>query len=198
MSPKPKTFGCKEDWIVMTIIFIIIIAMISPAFIYHGSSRRKARRISCTSNLKQIGLSLKQYAMDYADYFPPENNAQGLENLRSQDYLTDYGVYVCPENSTAKGTGTVPLTDKICDYIYLGGSKEGDDPTIPLAFDKPKNHTDYINVLFLDGHVKGYPAIGLTNCESVIIFLQARNKYSPKLFKKLSDKAKKIDSALSP
>jgi len=135
--------------------------------------------------------------MDYEDFFPPENNAQGLEHLRSQDYLTDYGVYVCPQTRHKRGK-TGPLTDKICDYIYLGGSKEGENPDIPLAFDKPNNHTGYVNVLFLDGHVKGFYVSGLKNCESVIIFLQAQKKYSPKLFKKLSDKAKKIDGALSP
>jgi prepilin-type processing-associated H-X9-DG protein len=192
MSAKPKAFGCKEDWIVIVIILVLILWAVYPAF----NSHRPNRRIHCASNLKQIGLSLKQYSMDYADFFPPNNNAQGLEKLRSLDYLTDYGVYVCPETRTTKRTGTVPLSDKICDYIYLGGSKEGDDPTIPLAFDKPSNHTNYINVLFLDGHVMGYPVTGLTNCESVIIFLQAKNKYSPKLFKKLSDKAKKIDGTL--
>lgn len=198
MSSKPKTFGCKEDWIIIIIILVLIIGAIAPAFLSSPTcSRSKALRICCTSNLKQIGLSLKQYSMDYADFFPPENNAAGLEKLRSLDYLTDYGVYLCPQTRKSRGTSG-PITDKICDYIYLGGSKEGENPDIPLAFDKPGNHTNYINVLFLDGHVKGYNVAGLKNCESIIIFLNSEHKYSPKLFKNLSDKAKKVDSTLSP
>ena len=200
MNLKRKAFGCKEDWWVMTVVGILIIGAVLPALVgrssYHGS-RRKTHSISCISNLKQIGLSLKQYAMDYDDFFPPGNNYQGLDKLRSLDYLTDYGVYVCPGTKTKRG-GKGPLTEANCDYVYLGGSKEGESPSIPLAFDKSGNHIDYVNVLFLDGHVKGYPTSASNSCEKIIIFLNKEHKYPPKLFKKLLDKAKKIDSTLPP
>ena len=199
MSRKRKAFGCKEDWYVIAIIIFVLI-MVFPAlsgiFRYSGGSRRRVRRISCTSNLKQIGLSLKQYAMDYKDFFPPENNSLGLDKLRELDYLTDYGVYTCPGTSTMRGSGRDILIESNCDYVYMGGSKEGENPDIPLAFDKPDNHSDYVNILFLDGHVKGYPAPGLNSCEKIIIFLNADKKYPPKLFAKLLKKAKKIDSTL--
>lgn len=198
MCSKRKAFGCKEDWWVITIIILVILMLIpalSGVFFGHGGSRRRVRRISCTSNLKQIGLSLKQYAMDYDDFFPPENNAKGLDILRETDYLTDYGVYSCPSSTTKRGT-TGPITELNCDYIYLGGSKEGEDSNTPLVFDKVKNHSNYINVLFLDGHVKGYSMVTPSSCENVIIFLNVEHRYPAKLFKKLLVKAKKIDSTL--
>lgn len=129
-------------------IFPIVLAFMPPLH----STREKARRISCNSNLKGIGLSLKQYATDYNNFFPNE----GLEQLRSNDYLTDYGIYQCPSTNTRKGEDNEKLTDEIVDYVYRKGLKDSDDSKTPLAWDKPENHEDYGNVLFVDGHVKGF------------------------------------------
>jgi prepilin-type processing-associated H-X9-DG protein len=78
----------------------------------------------------------------------------------------------------------------------LGGFREGNGDNIPLAFDKYGNHTDYLNVLFMDGHVLGYPDAASGSCEDIIIFLNKEHKYPDKLFKQLLSKAKKIDHNL--
>ena len=54
---------------------VIILTFSTPSC----GGRTRARRISCVSNLKQIGLSLKQYAMDYKDCFPHQDGVDGLE-----------------------------------------------------------------------------------------------------------------------
>ncbi len=143
----------------LCLIIVINIIILAPLDILTinslGQHREHARRISCTSNLKQIGLSLKQYADDYNGYFPD----YGLEQLRVNDYLTDYVVYNCPTTDTRKGKDNEKLTDKIVDYVYQKGLKDSNAPyisKIPLCWDKPTNHEDYGNVLFLDGHVKGF------------------------------------------
>ena len=73
-----------------------------------GRARENARRSSCQSNLKQVGLGLMQYAMDYDELFPPASTpiesyayngstkdgygwAGGL-----QPYLRSTQVYQCP------------------------------------------------------------------------------------------------------
>jgi len=147
--PKKKLFKAVIIVNIVTYIILSIFIFIMPE---HGRPRKKARRISCTSNLKQIGLSLTQYAMDNENFFPNE----GWEQLRSNDYLTDYGVYNCPSSDTPKGNDNQKLTDEIVDYVYKKGLKDSDDSKIPLAWDKPGIHEDYGNVLFLDGHVKGF------------------------------------------
>jgi prepilin-type processing-associated H-X9-DG protein len=174
-------------------ILLVLAVFLLPA-LKTGRDRCNTK-YACYSNLKQIGLSLKQYAMDYEDYFPPGNNAQGLEKLRSLDYLTDYGVYVCPKKRTRRGTEG-HLAEASCGYIYLGGFKDDGSGDVPLAFDKPGNHPDYVNVLFIDGHVKGYSTSASGSCEEIIVFLNEEYKYPPELFKKLLDEAKKTDRTL--
>ena len=171
---------------VIPFFMIILAGMLLPAL---GSAREKARRISCTSNLKQIGLSLKQYAMDYNDCFPNKKGYAGFKQLIDNDYLTDKYVYTCPSCPTVDGT----------DYIYLGGFMEGSSDQYgtmdtPLAFDIPKNHKRYINILFQDGHVQGFSySQGFSTVKDVIDFLNRNNNYSPAHLKVLYEKAAQAD-----
>jgi prepilin-type processing-associated H-X9-DG protein len=151
----------KSEMILLAIVINLIAVILSSPFLLSTTHKpdKYMFRISCTSNLKLIGLSLKQYAMDYDDWFPDKSGPLGFEKLRSTGYLTDYGVYRCPSCKGPRGEGNQKLNNKIVDYVYRSGLKDNDgsdQSKTPLAWDRPTNHENYGNVLFLDGHVKGF------------------------------------------
>lgn len=107
-SQKRSAFTLIELLVVIAIIAILA-AILFPVF---ARARENARRSSCQSNLKQIGLGIMQYAQDYDETYPLcaqngtvqlDANASALAfwMINTQPYVKSTQVYACP--SGAKG-----------------------------------------------------------------------------------------------
>ena len=175
---KTRGFTLIELLVVIAIIAILA-AMLLPAL---QSARERGRRGSCISNLKQMGQSLTQYAQDNREKMPTgacrgtstvvdmtENGSwAGLEVLRTNEYLADYGVYVCPSSTVSQEDQTSALTytgaDANLAYGYIAGYVAGNYGSESAmgsdldggAANKKANHTNYGNMLFADGSTRGF------------------------------------------
>ena len=103
---KKHAFTLIELLVVIAIIAILA-AILFPVF---ARARENARRSSCSSNLKQIGLGIIQYQQDYDERFPPRHFGGETDGISwrviTQPYLKSAQVFACPSNTG----NTLPTT----------------------------------------------------------------------------------------
>src|SRR3982750_2052617 len=107
---RSRGFTLLELLVVIAIIPILA-AILFPAF---ARARENARRASCQSNLKQLGLGVMQYVQDYDEKFPlyaaDNDKARGWAVLL-QPYVRSTQILQCPSES-----GVAPTTPSAGGY----------------------------------------------------------------------------------
>ncbi len=168
------------------VLIIVAVLSIAAAILFPTGSRGRenARRSSCQSNLKQIGLAFAQYTKDYDDKFPPLANVSGVGSTQLTPYIGEHEVFQCPSASGSASGSTdyfynarLARADRVkianpnthVSAIILAGDGEDDQDSsyhlsqLPAAWRKDEKspawrHLDTGNYLFVDGHAKAYRA----------------------------------------
>lgn len=101
-SSTKKAFTLIELLVVIAIIAILA-AILFPVF---ARARENARRASCQSNLKQVGLGLLQYSQDYDEKMPPSYRLAASGNPGNihwrtmiYPYVKSTQLFACPSNT---------------------------------------------------------------------------------------------------
>lgn len=129
MKARTILFGRKNGFTLIELLVVIAIIAILAAILFpvFARARENARRASCQSNLKQIGLAVLQYAQDYDEKMPVIISqttdaalvaTTGLGTLNGQGshwgwieviypYAKTKGIFICPgdgEERISKGS----------------------------------------------------------------------------------------------
>ena len=134
------------ELLIVIAIIALLAAMLFPVF---ARARENARRTSCQSNLKQIGLGLLQYVGDYDDKMPASayggvaadsNNTTAYKWMDAIfPYVKSEQLFVCPSDSGAeyiynKNIPAGQTSQKYGSYGQNGAYRDtGDNQTPPRS-----------------------------------------------------------------
>ena len=143
MSTQTKKGFTLIELLVVIAIIAILAAILFPVF---ARARENARRSSCSSNLKQVGLGFQQYIQDYDEKYPlvaggasgalnvtPPANVQQGWAIQLQPYLKSSQIFQCPSETNAPSAAVTSPTNanygeaNYSDYWYnsrLAGSSQ--------------------------------------------------------------------------
>ncbi len=98
-TTKTRSAFTLIELLVVIAIIAILAAILFPVF---ARARENARRSSCQSNLKQIGLGIMQYTQDYDERFPMGQSVanSSIWQTSIQPYVKSTQLFKCPSNPT--------------------------------------------------------------------------------------------------
>lgn len=162
---KKRGFTLIELLVIIAIIGILA-AILFPVF---ARAREQARKTSCASNLKQIGMALLQYRQDYDEKFPRYGNVDNGQTgwaEKLNPYLKSVEIFQCPSEAQSQ-----LLPQCYTDYflsLYLFEDLEGvAESTIEFPSNTISNGETRYGKSDLYCHaLRGTNPTGVPSCES--------------------------------
>lgn len=186
LCKRNKAFTLIELLVVIAIISILA-AILFPVF---ARARENARRTSCLSNMKQIGLGVMQYVQDYDEHYPmyrvtrlsseTSANPYGWADA-VQPYVKSTQIFQCPSEPTAPDSSRLPAetASGYTDYalnIWIGGlnadGTKGSGVSM-AALDRPSvtvlnvEYRSYGSASFISENTANTPVNGRVNLSAL-------------------------------
>jgi len=135
---------------VAVVVAVIVVVMLVSAT---RAAWEKLVRLDCMNNLRQMGLSCREYAAEHGGHFPSKWSELNFVG----DNTNWVKVLRCPD--TGHELGAWSQVDHWSDYRLLPGRSTNDPPETILAIEPLANHKgEGANALFVDGSTAWWSA----------------------------------------
>ena len=176
---KHRAFTLIELLVVIAIIAMLV-AILIPAV---SKALESARRSKCVNNLKAIGNSFLLYASDHKGDLPAGETLNDVVVLVYSNYVTDLKLWVCASDKNSAVADDIGQFDSgnNCSYMYAAAytnltrvpspanapwlMDETTENDIQDGKDNDIHNADFLNVVFVDGHVSTYKG---TNAAEIV------------------------------
>ena len=107
MTCSSLSAACRRGFTLIELLVVIAIIALLAAILFpvFARARENARKSSCQSNLKQIGIGFQQYSQDYDGMTPGSSSAGGNASWPSllMPYIRGEQLFACPSGERSPG-----------------------------------------------------------------------------------------------